>query len=98
MAPKIDLGFAIGLFGKETSDDLHRVRIIRNRFAHGVGISSFYHDSIAKFCAQFTTPKRVGSGPKDPTPRNLYTYSLGSLTGGIGVNILRIETPKRRPS
>ena len=43
----IDLGKAMRLYGEKTRRDLHIVRTIRNKFAHGFGIR--IHDKIVPF-------------------------------------------------
>jgi hypothetical protein len=49
-AAKVDLGFALGLYGQEALDDLTTIRKIRNTFAHKEEIRDFEHSEIDKLC------------------------------------------------
>lgn len=49
---KIDLGFALGHYGDRTKCDLHRVREIRNAFAHARRLIDFSTPEVAQVCDQ----------------------------------------------
>ena len=51
---RISLAYAIGLIGLDEAKDLHRVRDIRNAFAHQLHGLSFDVDSIAQKCDHFS--------------------------------------------
>jgi hypothetical protein len=50
----IDLGHAVGLYGKEAKSDLHVIRIVRNVFAHAMKPIDFDTPQIAKEVAKLT--------------------------------------------
>lgn len=54
---KINIGYALGLYGKQTRADLHLARRVRNRFAHNWLISKFANPTISDLCQQLQTPK-----------------------------------------
>ena len=47
---KIDVGYALGLYGKETKAKLHLIRKIRNIFAHRHGAQTFDHKDVRRLC------------------------------------------------
>ena len=47
---KIDLGFSLGLFGDKSKTDFHRIRKIRNEFAHHFS-RTFAHPEIIAPCS-----------------------------------------------
>lgn len=49
-ASKIDLGFALNIYGPLVRDDLDCIRQIRNRFAHYLDIRDFDHPNVSTFC------------------------------------------------
>lgn len=75
-AGKIDLGLSLGLYGKETKLDLHRIKKIRNEFAHNIE-RDFSHSRIAPICA-LLMDRRTGKPltPKDleGAPKKLVEY------------------------
>jgi hypothetical protein len=50
-AAKIEIGHALGLFGNETRLDLHRIKSIRNKFAHVLTPLTFASPEVAKNCS-----------------------------------------------
>jgi hypothetical protein len=50
-ASKIDLGLSLGLYGNRAKLDMHRIKKIRNEFAHNID-RDFSHDLIVKSCHQ----------------------------------------------
>ncbi len=84
------IGYAIGLYGRKTLNDLNLIRQVRNRFAHYPGISKFTHPEIGERCEKLHTAKNVKAtkGPRDKnqgSPRALYLDSLLE----IGARLLR---------
>lgn len=49
-ASKIDFGYALGLYGKETKAKLDLIRKIRNVFAHLHGTNTFDHKDVRRLC------------------------------------------------
>jgi hypothetical protein len=52
---KIDVGFAMGIFGPQTRNDLHSIRWIRNRFAHDMAPLTFETPDISNRTTQIKT-------------------------------------------
>ena len=46
-------GAALGLFGADTFEDLEKIRMIRNLFAHATTLHKFSDEPIAEACADF---------------------------------------------
>ena len=60
-ADKIEIAFALGLYSDEVRKNLHKIREIRNHFAHASMPITFEHDDISNKCRQlnlnnFTQP------------------------------------------
>lgn len=55
---KIDLGMSLGLYGNQTRLDLHRIKKVRNEFAHNIN-RSFGHPRILGQITQLTD-HRIG--------------------------------------
>ena len=66
---KIDMGFALGLYGKQTRSNLHLARRIRNRFAHKFTVSSFENEEIASLCKSLKATDVLGKDMKELIPR-----------------------------
>lgn len=49
---KIKAGFALGLFGPLTREDLHIIREVRNSFAHSMVPISFENDDVKNVCSR----------------------------------------------
>lgn len=64
---KINFGFALGLYGKQTRADLHLVRRVRNQFAHFFAINSFEHEEISKLCKNLKTPDFISEAMGEAT-------------------------------
>ena len=57
MSAKIDFGFALGIYGDETKANLHRLRKIRNKFAHDSDVRDFDIEFVANLCNALTIPR-----------------------------------------
>ena len=57
---KIDLGFLLGLYSSTSHKQIHRIREIRNEFAHNLAPLSFNSQRIKAFCAHFRLPRGFG--------------------------------------
>ena len=64
LSAKIDIGFAVGLFGPETHADLHRLRRIRNKFAHTGEPLKFSNQAITDLCATITNAPTTATEPR----------------------------------
>jgi DNA-binding MltR family transcriptional regulator len=56
---RIKLGYALGIFGKNTRHDLDNLRKIRNAFAHARRAISFETPEIAALCEAFHVVKDI---------------------------------------
>ena len=74
---KIDIGFAVGLYGTDARSDFHCIRRIRNRFAHTPGIIKFSDEKILAWCASLRT---VVIKDRDPRRRYLSVCSGAAAT------------------
>lgn len=54
---RIDIAFAIGLFGPRTKATFHLLRRVRNEFAHRLGLD-FEHPSIAMLCSKLSLDEK----------------------------------------
>ena len=52
-ASKIDLGLSLGLYEQKTKTDCHRIKQIRNQFAHNLD-RDFGHPKVSKACQDLT--------------------------------------------
>jgi Mannitol repressor len=57
LSAKIKIGYAIGIYGKSTREDLDKVRQIRNAFAHTLQLVTFDTPTIADLCASLHMPE-----------------------------------------
>jgi hypothetical protein len=53
---RIDFGFAIGLFGSMTRNDLNQIKFVRNEFAHEISPLSFDVQKISEACNKLRIP------------------------------------------
>jgi hypothetical protein len=54
---KIQIGYALGIYGKKEYDELMLVKAIRNRFAHNLFVKSFRHPLLRRDCSKLMVPK-----------------------------------------
>jgi hypothetical protein len=71
-AAKIDLGFALGLYGPATRADLDRVRRVRNIFAHELAPCDFARADIKDLVEKISIPERIKWVAEDPH----YSYKI----------------------
>ena len=95
-APKIDLAFALGIFGENALKDFHAVRKIRNVIAHGLTVLDFENPIIRKACENMWS---VGTSLTKETIKDLPALSLFCLTsmnlaGGISKAPKGFEIPR----
>ena len=65
-AAKIDLGYALNIYGPRVRDDLDNVRRIRNAFAHELEVRNFDLADVADDCEALHAPKQLDP-PHSPT-------------------------------
>jgi hypothetical protein len=56
---KIDLGALLGLYPEAVQGDLHRLREVRNQFAHEQEPRDFDYPKIREICARFWLPHNL---------------------------------------
>jgi topoisomerase IA-like protein len=61
ISAKIRMGYAVGLFGEETKNNVDIIRIMRNVFAHAPSPVKFSTVEIEDACALLKVPARVGA-------------------------------------
>ena len=73
LSAKIDLGFALGLYGTQTKAILHNIRRIRNCFAHQHEAKDFTHPRVQELCLLLPSLR-----PEDDAadPRTKYNDAL----------------------
>jgi hypothetical protein len=77
---KINVAFALGIFGKETKKQLDRVRNVRNHFAHLKDKVTFEDVEVRDECMKFTQPRYLPSKLKEAraktlTPKLMYVQT-----------------------
>ena len=91
LSAKIDLSFYFGFISKGERDELHRIRRIRNEFAHSLDVPlSFSSQPICDHVAELRL-HRIGSGKS--SKRNEFEISVLILLGFLHVTIQRAEPP-----
>jgi hypothetical protein len=82
-ADKIDIGFALNLYDKMARDDLHRIREIRNQFAHHLEVRNFDHTDVSGKCDALNAsryfPIHVLRRPDPPTRKHVYIDTTAFL-------------------
>lgn len=66
LGAKVQLGFALNLFGAEVRDDLNVVRKVRNLFAHEIEVRTFDDPEVAKLCAKLVGPRHLAHAKGQP--------------------------------
>jgi DNA-binding MltR family transcriptional regulator len=56
---KILLGFAMGIYGPKTREDIETISHIRNEFAHNSDFIDFDHSHILNLCKNLHLPKKI---------------------------------------
>jgi hypothetical protein len=56
---RVKMGYMLGIYVKETRDNLEAIGKIRNRFAHRTHITDFNHKELEPFFKQITLPDRL---------------------------------------
>ncbi len=93
-ASRIELAFRLGLIPPVFHHDLHRIRRIRNYFAHGPAGLNFNEPKIARIAAQLLTGRNATESmlkPEDSeekkqsllNPKNLFGMSCTMLIGHL---------------
>lgn len=86
LSARIGLAYGLGLIDEESRDDLHRIRDLRNDFAHDLETHSFsQNDSIRDRCKNLKRGTRFADRYSEPhrsnlrRPRNLFIVTVVDL-------------------
>ena len=97
---KIDLGLLLGLYKEEVGGDLHRIREVRNQFAHEYEPRDFGHPKIAEICAGFWLPHHLffvgtagGSHEFPAAPRDRYMLTVRLLVSLLPRAVASPQSP-----
>lgn len=102
---KTRLGYALGIYGSDTRDDLDIIRRIRNLFAHEKTIISFSDEVLIALCDELKWPaKYVWGGLAGPEPataaerfdltlQHFYAYLDGTDWDGKPIRYLDFPVP-----
>lgn len=69
-ASKIDLGWALNLYGEKVRDDLHKIRKVRNKFAHDLDVRTFDHKAVSRYCDELVGPNHIDLPRGKTKPRD----------------------------
>ena len=83
---KINMGFDLGLYDSDTQEDLHRIRQIRNEFAHSHGPLEFGDEPVSVLCRGLST-----SGLFED-PREMYLARLTQVESQIVLYVIDFIT------
>lgn len=88
---RIQMGFALGIYGRRAYKDLGIVKDIRNAFAHSAEAMDFIHADVARLCASLWYPQKIISmnRPTPKTPKELFVRAIEFLTDGMHENMMR---------
>lgn len=88
---RIQLAYALGIYGHAAYADLCIIKEIRNVFAHSAVAMDFDHPDVAKRCSDLWFPKKIRYG-KDPMPstaKERFIRAVELLTDGLYENLTR---------
>ncbi len=68
-AAKVQIGYAMKLYGPRTKEELGSIREIRNAFAHSAGIIDFSTKEVSDLVGVLSFPQIAGTLLADATPR-----------------------------
>jgi hypothetical protein len=95
-ASKIDMDFALGIFGPLVRKDLDRIRKIRNAFAHKLEVRDFDHAEIAGIFDALHGPKYLdlaAKPPKQRTRREMYHHTVDHLVARFNLESKTLLRP-----
>ena len=92
---KIELAFALGVFGVESRTDLHNIRRVRNIMAHNSTIVEFSDPAIVNVCRSLHIVKqKLTSLTIEELPSlKLFCLAVGHLAGGLSKPPIGYEIP-----
>lgn len=84
---KIQLGFALGLFGPKTREDLDNIRHIRNAFAHSLEHIKFEQEDIAAACVALHHTGKVDLATALRGPKSYFVRSVLNISKAMRESI-----------
>jgi hypothetical protein len=88
---RIQLAFAIGVYGRGAYNDLCIIKDVRNAFAHSAEAMDFDHAEIERRCAELWFAKTIhyGKRPMPSTAKERFIRSIELLADGLYENVAR---------
>jgi DNA-binding MltR family transcriptional regulator len=88
---RIQIGVALGVYGRRAYKDLCIIKDIRNAFAHSAEAMDFTRVDVARLCTSLWYPEKIQyhNRPKPTTPKELYVRAIELLTDGLHENLMR---------
>jgi hypothetical protein len=94
---KIDIAFALDVYGPLVRDDLHRIRTIRNKFANYLEVRDFDHPEVASLCDNLSARRFLDSltRPKGQTPtrKDAFLDTAAHLAARFDLERLQVRRP-----
>lgn len=87
---RIEIGAALDLFGPKTREDLTRIRVVRNAFAHSPTLIKFSTKEVADVCSELhlpTTLSVLDGWDNKGRPRTLYLNTAVAITQRLKTRI-----------
>jgi DNA-binding MltR family transcriptional regulator len=98
---RIKIGAALDLFGPKTHDDLERIRVVRNAFAHSPQLLKFSTKEVAAVCNELhlpTTLTLVEGGGSSAGPKTRYVSTAIAITSRIKTRMVSTGNLRFRPN
>ena len=97
-ANKIDVGFALGIYGPLVRADLDNIRRICNQFAHHLEVRDFDHVEVAAMCDGLNAPKFLDlvaspTPPKQRTRKDMYLDTADHLAARFDLELKKALRP-----
>jgi hypothetical protein len=83
LSSRINMGYALGIFGAKARRDLNLLREIRNAFVHSIRHIEFDTPEVAQLCATFYCGEAIKDFKKD-APRDQYFQAATRATMYVG--------------
>jgi hypothetical protein len=99
---KIEIGYALDLYGEATRIDLEHIRKIRNEFAHHAVKRSFGTSAISRRCTALATPNRINPAAglisyDFAQPRDRYMATICHIAATLTFEANNPSEPKTLP-
>ena len=86
---RIRIGYALGLYGPETQEELECIKAVRNAFAHGAMRLKFQTPQISDICAQLTLFEKssISEALWGSTPKDRYISTVAFIASRLKTNL-----------